>query len=93
MRHFRLRAAGTATAAVALTVLAAACSSSTSSGTGSTGSSSTGSSGSSGSSGSAAAAPVGGNQALNPGSGTPKYGGTLNEVGVSDVKVMDYDLA
>lgn len=30
-------------------------------------------------------------QGLNPG-GTPKYGGTLNMVGISDVDVMDYDV-
>jgi peptide/nickel transport system substrate-binding protein len=70
---------GAATAVVALTVLAAACSSSTSSG------------GSAGPSTSASSSLTGGNQALNP--GTPKTGGTLNEVGVSDVEFMDYDVA
>ena len=84
VRHFRLRAIGATTTAVAVTVLAAACSSSTSSG---------GSTGPTASSTSGPNAPTGGNQALNPGTGSPKYGGTLNEVGVSDVKVMDYDLA
>jgi peptide/nickel transport system substrate-binding protein len=85
VRHFRLRAIGATTTAVAVTVLtAAACSSSTSSG---------GSTGPTASSASGPSAPTGGNQALNPGTGSPKYGGTLNEVGVSDVKVMDYDLA
>jgi len=79
VRHFRLRAMGAATAVVALTVLAAACSSSTSSG------------GSAGPSASASSSLTGGNQALNP--GTPKSGGTLNEVGVSDVEFMDYDVA
>ncbi len=34
-----------------------------------------------------------GSQALNPGTGSPKYGGTLNEVGISDVEFMDYDVA
>jgi peptide/nickel transport system substrate-binding protein len=32
-------------------------------------------------------------QGLNPGSGSPQRGGTLNQVGVSDVEYMDYDLA
>ena len=32
-------------------------------------------------------------QGLNPGTGAPQTGGTLNEVGVSDVQYMDYDLA
>ena len=31
-------------------------------------------------------------QGLNPGTGAPQYGGTLNMVGVSDVIVMDYDI-
>lgn len=79
VRHFRLRAAGVATA-VAVTMLAAACGSSASSG------SSAGPSASSTSS-------ISGTQALNPGSGSPKKGGTLNEVGVSDVEFMDYDVA
>jgi peptide/nickel transport system substrate-binding protein len=79
VRHIRLRAVGAATAA-ALTVLAAACSSSSSSG---------GSAGPSASSTSS----LSDNAGLNPGTGAPKSGGTLNEVGVSDVKVMDYDLA
>lgn len=83
VRHFRSRAMGAATA-VALTVLAAACSSSPSSG-GSTGSSTPPSS--------SASELLGGDQALNPGTGSPKYGGTLNEVGVSDVEFMDYDVA
>jgi len=85
VRHFRLRAIGATTTAVAVTVLtAAACSSSTSSG---------GSTGPTASSTSGPNAPTGGNQALNPGTGSPKYGGTLNEVGVSDVQYMDYDTA
>ena len=29
---------------------------------------------------------------LNPGTGTPRYGGTLNMVGTGDVDVMDYDI-
>jgi peptide/nickel transport system substrate-binding protein len=32
-------------------------------------------------------------QGLNPGTGSPQSGGTLNMVGVSDVQYMDYDLA
>jgi peptide/nickel transport system substrate-binding protein len=78
-RHFRLRAIGAVTA-VAVTVLAAACSSSSSSGSSAAPSASSSSS-------------LSANQGLNPGTGAPKSGGTLNEVGVSDVKVMDYDLA
>jgi peptide/nickel transport system substrate-binding protein len=35
---------------------------------------------------------VAGFQALNPGSGAPQTGGTLNEVGISDVDFMDYDV-
>jgi len=31
-------------------------------------------------------------QAVNPGSGAPQRGGTLNEIGVSDVDYMDYDI-
>ena len=31
-------------------------------------------------------------QGLNPGTGPPQYGGTLNMVGISDVVVMDYDI-
>jgi peptide/nickel transport system substrate-binding protein len=31
-------------------------------------------------------------QAVNPGSGAPQRGGTLNEIGVSDVTYMDYDV-
>ena len=77
-RHFRLRAAGAATAVVAVTVLAAACSSSPSTG--------------SSTSASPSSSLSGGSQALNAG-GTPQYGGTLNEVGVSDVEYMDYNTA
>ena len=32
-------------------------------------------------------------QGLNPGTGAPKTGGTLNMIGVSDVEFMDYDTA
>jgi peptide/nickel transport system substrate-binding protein len=87
VRHFRLQAVGGAATAVAVTVLAAACSSSTSSGSAAGPSSSTSSTASSAASGSA----TGG--AVNPGTGTPQKGGTLNEVGVSDVQYMDYDTA
>ena len=75
-RRFRPRMLGAVAGAVALTVLGAACSSSSST-PGKT-------------------APAGGTtvqagwQGLNP--GTPKYGGTLNEIGVSDVDHMDYDI-
>jgi peptide/nickel transport system substrate-binding protein len=77
VRQFRPRAFAIVTGAVALTMLAAACSSSSTSGNG------------------------GGNtqqnsltagfQGLNPGTGAPQRGGTLNMVGVSDVNYMDYD--
>jgi peptide/nickel transport system substrate-binding protein len=80
VRHFRLRAFGAVAGAVAVTVLAAACSSSPSS-------SSSSSSGTTGSGSTVTA----GWQGLNPGSGTPQYGGTLNMIGVSDVEFMDYD--
>jgi len=79
VRHFRTRAYAAVAGAVALTMLAAACSSSSTSGNG------------------------GGNtqqnqlaagfQGLNPGTGSPQSGGTLNMVGVSDVNYMDYDFA
>jgi peptide/nickel transport system substrate-binding protein len=83
VRHFRPRAVGAA-AAVAVTVLAAACSSSSSSGNGSQ----------SGTPAPASSSSLtGGQQALNPGTGTPKTGGTLNEIGVSDVEFLDYDVA
>src|ERR1039457_4635380 len=32
-------------------------------------------------------------QALNPGSGTPKAGGTLNMLGIGDVDFMDYNIS
>jgi peptide/nickel transport system substrate-binding protein len=59
-------------------MLAAACSSSSKSGSGST---STG-----------PQQVAAGFQALNPGTGAPQRGGTLNMVGVSDVDYMDYDI-
>ena len=31
-------------------------------------------------------------QGLNPGTGAPQRGGTLNMVGISDVHYMDYDI-
>jgi len=83
VRHFRLHAAGAA-AAVAVTLLATACSSSPSS---------SGGSGPSAPAKSSGTSLLGGEQALNPGSGTPQKGGTLNEVGTSDVNFMDYDMA
>ena len=86
VRHFRRRAVGAA-AAVAVTVLAAACSSSSSGNAGGSGTTAPSSATSSSS------APLGGQQALNPGTGTPQTGGTLNEIGVSDVEFMDYDVA
>ena len=79
VRHFRPRAYAAVVGAVALTMLAAACSSSSTSGSGS---SSTG-----------PQALTAGFQALNPGSGAPQRGGTLNMIGVSDVNYMDYDIA
>jgi peptide/nickel transport system substrate-binding protein len=79
VRHFRLRAFGAVAGAVAVTVLAAACSSSPSTSSG-TITPPTG------------AGQVAGFQAVNPGSGTPQYGGTLNMVGISDVDFFDYDV-
>ena len=78
VRQFRPRAYAAVVGAVALTMLAAACSSSSTSGSGSN---STG-----------PQALTAGFQALNPGTGAPQRGGTLNEIGVSDVQYMDYDL-
>src|SRR6516162_3862925 len=60
-------------------MLAAACSSSSKSGTGTN---TTG-----------PQALTAGWQGLNPGTGAPQRGGTLNMVGVSDVNYMDYDFA
>jgi hypothetical protein len=48
--------------------------------------------GTSGSTAPAAQQVTAGYQALNPGTGAPQSGGTLNEIGVSDVQYMDYDL-
>ena len=79
VRQFRPRAYAAVVGAVALTMLAAACSSSSTSGSGS---SSTG-----------PQAVAAGFQALNPGSGSPQRGGTLNMIGISDVNYMDYDIA
>jgi peptide/nickel transport system substrate-binding protein len=79
VRHFRPRAFAIVTGAVALTMLAAACSSSSTSGNGS---------GSTGQQGQLTA----GWQGLNPGTGAPQRGGTLNMVGISDVDYMDYDV-
>src|SRR2546429_3970994 len=78
VRQFRPRAFAIVTGAVALTMLAAACSSSSTSGNGS---------GNTGQQGQLKA----GFQALNPGTGAPQTGGTLNMVGASDVNYMDYD--
>src|SRR5712691_11282756 len=76
--HFRTRAYAAFAGAVALTMLGAACSSSsTSSGSGTP----------------AAQQVTAGWQGLNPGTGAPQTGGTLNEIGVSDVQYMDYDIA
>src|SRR6266568_7700724 len=74
--HFRTRAFATFAGAVALTMLAAACSSSK------------------GTSGTTPAAQqvTAGWQGLNPGTGAPQRGGTLNMVGISDVDYMDYDV-
>jgi peptide/nickel transport system substrate-binding protein len=78
VKHFRTRAYAAFAGAVALTMLGAACSSSgTSSGSGTP----------------AAQQLTAGWQGLNPGTGAPQRGGTLNMVGVSDVNYMDYDFA
>ena len=79
VRHFRPRAFAIVTGAVALTMMGAACSSSSTSG--GSGSNTTG-----------PQALAAGFQAVNAGSGAPQRGGTLNEVGVSDVDYMDYDI-
>jgi peptide/nickel transport system substrate-binding protein len=78
VRHFRTRTYAAVAGAVALTMLAGACSSSSKSG--------------SGTNTSGPQALTAGFQAVNPGSGAPQRGGTLNEVGVSDVDYMDYDV-
>jgi peptide/nickel transport system substrate-binding protein len=76
VRHFRSRAYSAVVGAVALSMLAAACSSSSSNSSGTT---------------TTTHPVVPGWQGLNPGSGAPKTGGTLNMVGISDVDHMDYD--
>jgi peptide/nickel transport system substrate-binding protein len=75
--HFRTRAYAAVAGAVALTMVVAACSSSSST------------------SGAAPAAQqvTAGWQGLNPGTGAPQTGGTLNMIGISDVNYMDYDTA
>jgi peptide/nickel transport system substrate-binding protein len=78
VRHFRLRTLGAVAGAVAVTVLAAACSSSPSSSSSSGGGSTSGNI-------------QAGWQGLDPGTGAPQTGGTLNMIGVSDVEFMDYD--
>jgi peptide/nickel transport system substrate-binding protein len=78
VRHFRTRTYAAVAGAVALTMLAAACSSSSKSGSGT---STTG-----------PQALTAGWQGLNPGTGAPQKGGTLNMVGISDVDYMDYDV-
>ena len=78
VRHFRTRTYAAVAGAVALTMLAGACSSSSKSG--GTGSNTT-----------APGQLTAGFQALNPGSGAPQRGGTLNMIGISDVDYMDYD--
>ena len=80
VRHFRARAVGATATAMAVAVLAA-CSSSPSAGNSGAGAAN--------SPASNEVAP--GWQGLNPGTGAPKFGGTLNMVGVSDVDHMDYD--
>jgi peptide/nickel transport system substrate-binding protein len=52
-----------------------------------------GSSGGSGSGGSSSGSSAAGLQALNPGSGTPTKGGTLNMLGQGDVDYMDYNIS
>jgi peptide/nickel transport system substrate-binding protein len=79
VRHFRTRAYAAVAGAVALTMLAAACSSSSTSGNGN------------GATGQQGNKLVAGWQGLNPGTGTPQRGGTLNMIGISDVDYMDYD--
>jgi peptide/nickel transport system substrate-binding protein len=77
VKHFRTRAYAAVAVAVTLTMLAAACSSSKTS---------------NGGGGNTQGQLTAGFQALNPGSGAPQRGGTLNMVGVSDVDYMDYDI-
>jgi peptide/nickel transport system substrate-binding protein len=77
VRHFRTRAFTAVAGAVALTMLVGACSSSSKGGAAAP----------------AAQQPTAGWQGLNPGTGAPQRGGTLNLVGISDVQFMDYDVA
>jgi peptide/nickel transport system substrate-binding protein len=77
VKHSRPRAYGALAGAVALAMLAAACSSSSTSNSAPGG----------------AQAVTAGWQGLNPGTGAPQRGGTLNMVGISDVNYMDYDTA
>ena len=79
MRHFRTRTYAAVAGAVALTMLAAACSNSSTSGSGTN---TTG-----------PQTVAAGFQGLNPGTGAPQRGGTLNQIGISDVNYMDYDTA
>ena len=76
VRHFRTRTYAAVAGAVTLTMLAAACSSSSTSGSHNTGPQQL----------------TAGWQGLNPGTGAPQRGGTLNMVGISDVDYMDYDV-
>jgi len=80
VRYFRPRAYSAVVCAAALTMLAAACSSSSTT------------SGGGGQTTQPAQTVQPGWQGLNPGTGAPQRGGTLNMVGVSDVQYMDYDL-
>ncbi len=52
-----------------------------------------GSSSSTGTSGSSSTSTSSGVQGLNPGTGTPQKGGTLNMLGVGDVDFMDYNIS
>jgi peptide/nickel transport system substrate-binding protein len=79
MTRFRTRIVGGLAIAVAGVTTLAACSSSSSSGGSKTG---TG----------AQSSVTAGWQGLNPGTGAPQSGGTLNMIGVSDVDHMDYDI-
>ena len=76
VRLFRTRTYAAVAGAVTLTMLAAACSSSSTSGSHNTGPQQL----------------TAGWQGLNPGTGAPQRGGTLNMVGISDVDYMDYDV-
>ena len=78
MTGFRTRIVGGLAIAVASVTAIAACSSNSTSGSGNTGS--------------GAQQAVPGWQGLNPGTGSPQSGGTLNMIGVSDVDHLDYDI-